>query len=581
MNFSNTEVSKKLREIAAVYTIKGGNLFQIRAYEAASEAVEHATSEVKDLWQEGNLEQIPGLGESLRGYLDELFKTGEVKHWEELKKDISEGLFTLLDIPGIGPKTAWKLTKLGVKDKEDLEKKLANGELTKKGFSEKIAQNIAESLKKDVSKIKSNRMLLPYAYTQAEKIIDYLKNNKEVIKIDALGSLRRMVATVGDLDFAIASEKPQEVVDYITKMPGIVKILDAGDTKVNVILSSGIEADFLITKPSSYGALLQHFTGSKQHNIHLRTVAENIGLSLSEYGVKDLKTGKLRETKTEDEFYGLLKMQVPDPEIREDTGEIELALEHKMPVLVKLSDIKGDLHIHDDYPIEPSHDLGVSSLEGLVAQAKKLNYQYIGISDHSPSVSNHTQEQIVELIRKRSKYIEQYNYSHNSVRVLNLLEVDIQPDGSLSVPREGLELLDFAIASIHSSFNLDKEKMTERILKAFSNPQVKVLGHPTGRLLNQRDSYDADWPKIFEFAAKNNKALEISAFPDRLDLPDILVKIAKSYGVKFVINSDSHEVSQMEMMKFGVSVARRGWAEKKDIVNSWDWTDFCKWFNIK
>lgn len=580
MDFSNAEVAKKLREVAAAYTLKRANLFQIRAYETAADGIEHSTSEVHDLWEEGKLDQLPGIGENLQAHLDELFKTGKVKHWEEVKKGIPQIVFDLLDIPGIGPKTAYKISTFGVKNLVDLQDKLKSNQLIKKGLSSKLAAKIVVGVKQRAA-VKGGRVLLPYAFTQAQKILNYLKENPLVLKADVLGSLRRMVATVGDLDFAVATNEPKKVVEYISLMPGVKRVLGKGETKIDVIISSGLELDFLMAKLQTYGALLQHFSGSKHHNIHLRTLAERKGFSLSEYGMKDIKTGKVQPTATEEELYGLLGMQTPPPELREDSGEIEAALKHELPQLIELKDIKGDLHIHSNFPIEPSHDLGANSVKELVDKAQDLGYEYLGISDHSPSLSNHAPESIINLVEKRKNYIEEINYSQDNIRILNLLEIDILPSGELSVPDEGLKLLDFALAGVHSSHHQPKEQMTKRILKALANPYVKVLTHPTNRLLNERDSSDADWETIFKFAAANKKAMEISAFPNRLDLPDTLVRMAKSFGVKFVIDTDSHEKSQMELMRFGVAVARRGWLTKEDVVNSWDWTKFAKWFNLK
>lgn len=579
MNLSNTQVAKLLREVAAAYQLKGGNLFQIRAYEGAADTIERLTTEVKDLWEAGQLDQIPGVGESLQTYLNELFTTGKVKHWTEIKKGIPGLVFELLDVPGIGPKTALKVSKTGVADLDDLRHWIKTGLLLKKGISEKLVDKIKLGLGQ-LEAVRTGRMLLPIAFIQSRKVLDYLIKNSSIKKADVLGSLRRMAATVGDLDFAVASDHPKDAVEHIINMPGISEVLEKGETQISLSLPSGVRLDFLIVSPKSYGALLQHFTGSKQHNIHLRTIAEKRGLSLSEYGVKDVKSGKVYPTPTEKEFYGLLGIDVPPPELREDTGEIEAALEHNLPKLVRLEDIKGDLHIHDNFEIEPSHDLGVSTIEGLLNKAKEFNYKYLGLSDHSPSISNHTPKQIIELIKDRNQWIEHKISSIKDIRVLKLLEVDILPDGSLSVPNEGLKILDFAIASVHSSFNQSREKMTERILNALANPFVKILGHPTGRMLTKREAYEADWERIFQFAAENNKALEINSFPDRLDLPDHLVRIAKSFKVKFVINTDTHELSSMENMKFGVAVARRGWATPDDIINSWDWTKFAGWFNI-
>lgn len=569
MELSNQRLAKILRNVAAAYTIKkAGNFFQIRAYENVADSIEQSTAEVFDLWIEGKLDQIPGIGPSIKGYLEELFKTGKVKHFEQVQKDIPNVVFDLLDISGVGPKTAEKIADLGVKDLDDLKKKLKSGVLVNKGFSAKLAQNIMQGLRQLSQK--DNRMLLPYAYAQSEKILGYLKKSLFVLKVDSLGSLRRMAATIGDLDFSASSKEPTKVVDYFIKMPGVARILDQGEFKASVVLNSGIRVDLLVGEPDSYGALLQHFTGSKIHNIKLRTYALKKGLSLSEYV----------RTKTEEEFYRLLGMDVPPPEIREDTGEIEAALEHKLPMLVSLKDIKGDLHLHSNFPIEkPSHGIGADSIEDIVKNAEKLGYQYVGISDHSPSF-NLSKDKIKVTIGKRTNSIQQIKLKTKSIRVLNGLEIDILGDGSLSVPDEILATLDYCIAGIHSGHRGEKDIITKRLISALNNPHVDIISHPTNRLLNERDSSEGDWEMIFSLAAKNHKIMEINAFPNRLDLRDDLVRMAKTYGVKFIINTDAHEISQMDNMRFGVSVARRGWATKEDIVNTWDWKKFSKWFKI-
>lgn len=576
--YSNLQVTKLLRSVAAALTIKNGSIFQIRAYESTADAIEHLTSEVKDLWEEDKLDDIPGVGENLKNYLDELFRTGRVKHFEGIKKGIKPSTFEFLDIPGVGPKTALKLTKLGVKSLNDLQERIASGELIKRGFSQKIANRISLGLMEIGSR--TGRMLLPYAAEYAKRIMEYLKKSPDAIAVDPLGSLRRQVATIGDLDFAAASEKPREVVDYFVRMPGVARVVDQGENKATVVLASGLQADLLVGKPESYGAILQHFSGSKHHNIKLRSYALEKGLSLSEYGVKNVKTGKLIPTKTEEELYKLLDMDTPAPEIREDAGEIEEALKHRLPKLVEFKDISGDFHLHSNFPLEPSHDSGVNSIEEIIAQAKQLGYLYVGISDHSPGFTTHGKDQIVRLIEKRTKFIQNLQKKTKSIRVLNGLEIDILSDGFLSVPDEVLEALDYSIAGIHSGHRGTKEFITKRILKALENPYVDVLAHPTGRLLNERDSYEADWEEIFKFAAKNNKLLEINAFPNRLDLRDDLVRMALSFGVKFIINTDSHQVEQMGNMPYGVAVARRGWVTKESVVNSWDWTRVSKWFRL-
>ena len=587
MQTNNAQVAKLLREIAAAYTIKKtGNIFEIRAYENAADSIEHSTSEIKDLWEEGQLDQVPGLGKSLKAYIDELFRTGKVVHFESVRKGVPQVVFQLLDIPGVGPKTAQELAELGIKSLDDLKKKIKSGDLIQRGFSAKIGEKILLGIEElgDVG----NRMLLPYASAQAERILQYLKKSPDVLDAHPLGSLRRQVATVGDLDFSASSKNPQQAIEHFVKMPGVSRIVDKGTAKVTVVLSSGIQADLLVGNSESFGALLQHFTGSKSHNIHLRTLAQTKGLSLSEYGVRKIENNKqetrnkLIASKTEEDFYKLLGMDTPPPEIREDSGEIEAGLAHKLPQLVELKDIKGDLHIHSNFPFpNPSHGPGVDSIEKMIQKAQQLKYGFIGISDHPPGHGVVSKEAMIAAIKKRTKVIQSIKKKTNSIRVLNGLEIDILSDGSLSVPDEALATLDYCIAGIHSGHRGAKGIITKRLLRALANPQVDIISHPTNRLLNDRESSEADWEEIFKFAAKNNKLLEINGYPNRLDLRDDLVRMALSYKVKFIINTDAHAADQMDNMPYGVSVARRGWAEKKDVVSAWDWTDFAKWFSIR
>ncbi|MBI2597005.1 PHP domain-containing protein [Candidatus Daviesbacteria bacterium] len=586
MEISNSRIAKILRDVAASYIIKNiGNIFQVRAYENAADSVEHSTTEVQDLWEEGRLEEIPALGEKIRSYLDELFKTGKVSHFAEIKKDIPEVVFELLDIPGIGPKLAQKIADLGIKSIEDLEIQIKTGSLVQKGFSAKLAQNIMEGLRE--VKNRGKRMLLPYAFVQAEKVVAYLKQSQDVIDVHPLGSLRRMVATVGDLDFSVSSNNNEKVVDYFCKMPGVSRVLDKGSYKATVALKSGIQLDLLVGEPNSYGALLQHFTGSKSHNIKLRELANQMGYSLSEYGVKRVEDGKIIQTKTEDEFYKLLGMRTPLPEIREDTGEIEAALRQAqgklpgLPKLVESKNIKGDLHLHSNFPIKsPSHGPGGDTIEDIVKKARALNYEFVGIADHSPGFSTNSPQEIIKWVKERTNFIRELQKRTKSIRILNGLEIDILGNGSLSIPDEALVYLDYCIAGIHSGHRGTKEIITKRLLNALNNPYVDIVSHPTNRLLNERDSSDADWPQIFQAAAKNNKLLEINAFPNRLDLRDDLVRLALKSGVKLVVNTDAHQIEQMGNMLFGVAQARRGWATAKDIVNTWDWKNFAKWFNM-
>jgi len=575
--FSNKEIAKLFRSISAAYTVKGDDYFKIIAYDKAADSIEHATSELKDLWDDGKLDTVSGLGKSIQSHLDELFRTGKVKHFEEIKKDLPEGMFELLDIGGMGPKSAYKLAKsLKIKNIKDLEVAAKGGKIQAiEGFGQKSEQDILRSIAQYHGR--ENRHLLPLAFSTAQRVLNHLKLIPQCERAEPLGSLRRMVATVGDIDIAVASKNAPKIIKHFTKFREVGRILEAGPKTSSVILKNGIQIDLMVQPLEAFGALLQHFTGSKNHNIHLRELALKKHLSLSEYGIK--VKGVLKKFPTEEDFYQFLGMDWIPPELREDTGEIEAASSHKLPHLVKLNDIKGDIHLHSDFPIEPSHDPGANSFEEIIAKAKTLDYEYIGLSGHSPGYSTHSRQQIIELIKKRTDAIEKLRSKHQEIKLLNLLEIDILANGALSVPDEGLKILNGAIAGVHSSHRQDRKTMTKRILTACQSPYVQVISHPTGRKLQEREAYEVDWREVFEECLKTKTMLEVNAWPNRLDLPDVLVREAIKVGTKLIINTDSHEVSQMDNMRFGVAVARRGWASAKDIVNTLPWLEFKKWFS--
>ncbi len=585
-DFSNQEISQLFENVAAALELKKANRFRLIAYQNASAAAEHATSSIKDLWQEGKLDDIPGFGQTIQEHLNELFTTGKVKHFEEVLRGINPSVFAFLSLPSVGPKTAEKLASAGIKDVDDLSKKLISGKLDSV-LSEKLRENLKLAVQQYTSKKdKPSRMLLPFAAAIADDIMEYMRKSDAVIGIDPLGSLRRRVATIGDLDFSVASTKPQEVINHFIKMPEIAKVVDQGEAKSSAVLKTGVRVDLMVVSPDMYGSLLQHFTGSKMHNIHLRKYAKSKGLSLSEKGIKQVEPeGQMSLTvpikaKTEQAFYKSLKMDWMPPEIREDTGEIEAAINHKIPTLVELKDIRGDLHIHSSYPVEPSHDLGADSMQALIKHAKDLGYEYINLTDHNPALSTHSTDKIISLIEIRTNYIEQLN-SSSKLKLLNSLEIDILPSGELAIPEKAIKMLDLPICGIHSKHNQPKDEITKRLTIALENPYLKILVHPTNRLLNQRDESQIDWDVIFDVIKKNNKVLEINAYPDRLDLTDALVREAVNRGIKMVIDTDSHAVKHMDNMQYGVDVARRGWATKADIINTYSWPDFKKFFGIK
>lgn len=585
---TNQELSKLLRNVAAAYTIKNEQKFrfQIIAYLNAAEIINGLTKEVSDYYKENKLSEIPGIGPTLRLRLEELFEKGEVSHFKWALRSIPEAVFPLLDVPTFGPKKAYKLTKEFKLNNsntvlDDLEKIAKSGKIAPlKGFGEKSQEDILQAInefRQGAGKI--SRMTLPYAQEIADKLVDYMKQSKDVTRVEPLGSLRRQVETVGDIDLAVASNNPKEVLNHFVSYPYVERIIEKGEVSASILTSGGKQIDLLIQPPESFGSLLQHFTGSKNHNVHLREYALKKGMSLSEYGIKHLRVSgqPLKKYSSEENFYQAIGLPWIPPEIREDKGEIELAAKNDLPKLVTLADIKGDLHLHSNYPIEPSHDLGKNSFIEIIDKAVALKYEYVGFSEHNPSISGHSPEKIYEIIKKRNEEIEQIKSNTKNLRIFKLLETDILPNGNLAIDDKTIGLLDATIVSIHSIFNMHKENMTKRVLSGLSHKKAKILAHPTGRMLNDRPGYDLDWEQIFNFCKTHDKALEINSWPDRLDLPDSLVKLAVEAGVKMIINTDSHVAEQMTLMRYGVSVARRGFATKNDILNTLSYNNFLDW----
>ncbi|MEK9143463.1 MAG: DNA polymerase/3'-5' exonuclease PolX [Patescibacteria group bacterium] len=582
---TNLELAQLLRKMAAAYQILDENRFKIIAYERAADSIEHLTSEVKDLWDDGKLDEIPGIGQQIAKHIDELFRTGHITHFDAVMKRVPPAVFPLLLIPGIGPKKAYKLvTELDIDGKEEAVRLLAEAARAHRiapldGFGEKSEADILAAIETyNKGEIKENRMELPLADSIAQEVIVYIKKlgSQVIEKIDVLGSLRRQVATIGDIDIAVATQKPDTVIARFVTYPH-QKLIEQGPTGASLLLHNGRQVDLRVQNPPSYGAMLQYFTGSKNHNIKLRSYGLTKGKSLNEYGIKDVKTGKMRSFGTEEEFYKELDLPWIAPELREDKGEIEASAAGKLPQLLTRADIKGDLHIHTNYNLETSHDLGTDPLSAYLDRAAGLGYKYIGISDHNPSVTKHTASQIVEIMKRRKDYYDRQTQGKN-VHVFVMCEVDIQPDGKLALPDSAFDFVDAVIVSIHSSFTQTRKEMTARVIAALiAHPKVRIFGHPTGRLLTKREGVELDWKEVFAVCKERNIALEINAYPQRLDLPDSIVYDARKEGLKFCINTDSHATSQMDMMRYGVSVARRGWCEKRDIVNALEYNEFRSW----
>ncbi|WP_456459660.1 DNA polymerase/3'-5' exonuclease PolX [Desulfurobacterium sp.] len=552
----NKELARIFDEWADILEFKGDNPYHIRAYRNAARIINDLSEDIEELAKEGKLSSLPGIGKRLQAKILEFLKTGKIEEFEKLKTEVPDTIFTLLDIPGVGPKTVKLLyEKLGVRSLEDLKRAIEQGKLyTLPGFREKKVQKIRKGI--ELLEKSHGRILLGVAVFIVDRIVEQLKSQAFVEHISVAGSTRRMKETVGDIDI-LATGKNLEIIEAFVSLPNVKEILWKGTKKATIIVEEGEQVDLRVTEPDCFGAALQYFTGSRAHNIHLRTICVKNGLKLNEYG---LFRGEERIAgKTEEEIYSALGMDTPPPEIREDTGEIEAAFEHKLPDLVELSEIKGDLHVHSNWSD------GASKIEDLIDEALKRGYKYIAITDHSKSLKIASGLSEEDLMR-RNYEIDRWNEKLNGKLVLlKGTEVDILPDGRLDYDDEVLKTLDFVVASVHSRFNEDN---TERILKAIENPYVNVIGHPTGRVIGAREAYPLDLEKIFKTAAETGTALEINCYYNRLDLKDSNCRLAKRFGVKFSLGTDAHHRDHMWMMKLGVGTARRGWVEKKDVINT-------------
>ncbi len=577
---SNAAIARLLREVAAAYEVKKENRFKIRAYDAAADSVEHATSEVKDLWEEGRLGELPGVGESISSHLDEYFRTGHVKHFEDVKKGLPSGMFAIFGLEGVGPKRAYRLAKeLKVETLEDLHQAVREEKIERlEGFGRRSQELILKAI--EGREQHKERILLPVAFSIAERLIEQILLLPGVVRADPLGSLRRMVSTVGDIDIGVATTKPQEVVKEFTSLPDVGRVVGAGEAKATVVLKTGRQVDIRVHDPKSYGALLQYFTGSKAHNIHTRKIANSRGLSLSEYGIAKFaggeKVGKPLPVETEEELYQLLGLPWIPPELREDTGEIEAAQNGQLPDLVEVEDVLGETHVHT------THSDGEETTASMIEESIRLGRKYVGISDHAPSVLTRGLSQAKKEVLKCKREIEELRKRYQGkIEIFFGAEVNVDAQARMALPDELLALYEYTIGSIHTSFDQPKELTTKRLLTALENPYVNVLGHPTGRLLGEREAYEVDWETIFAAAERHNKILEINSYPSRLDLPDDLVRTARRRGIRFAIATDAHRHEHLRNLRFGVAVARRGWCEKSDIINANEADQFAKLINVR
>jgi DNA polymerase (family 10) len=565
--FSNKEIIQILKEVVAAMEVKGDSFFKIRAYHTAILSIENLSQSVFELWENKRLGEIPGVGQALIDHVGDLFTKGEVVEFNKKKAGLPDGMFELIGLRKVGAKTAYKLaSQFQLKHRETaLEevKKLAEAHKIREldGFSEKSEANILDAIENlKMNKSEKKRTLLANAEKVVERVREYMLSNEGVEYCEAMGSFRRRAPTIGDLVFAVASESIDETISYFLKFPEVKEILSQGDKKASVVLNNDLQVDLRVIQKKELGSMLQYFTGNMQHNVLLRQYALQNSMSLSEYVIKHNE--KLEEFAHEEDFYKRLGLQYIVPELRHGKNEIELAKKNELPKLVKLEDIKGDLHTHTTFSD------GENTIEEMVNKAREKGYEYIGISDHAPSVVSRGDDEVRRLIEKRREEIDELNKKYSDIKILFGMEVNILADNSLGLPDEMLKMLDYAIASIHTSFEMDRDKMTERVLSALSNPYIKIWGHPSGRLLNEREGIEINWTKIFEFAAENKKIIEINAQPQRLDLADDLVYEAIKAGVTVIINTDSHNSQSLDMMKYGIDVARRGFCEKHHILNT-------------
>ncbi len=558
---TNKEIARILQELADLMEINGENRYKIRAYNNAGRKIMSIADDIDKLVKEDRLQEIRGIGKGIAATIKEISQYGYSHRLEELKTELPAGVLELVKIPGLGPKRAHKLFyNLGINDIDGFKKALQKHKVRNlAGFGPKTEEKLLNALKNYEQY--RGIIFISEARKYAEKIIEYMRKEKDIDKIEVTGSTRRMKETIGDIDILIASDKPDRVNEIINSFDNIKEIIAQGKTKTSIRIETGLQVDFRIVKNEQFPAALQYFTGSKEHNVVLRQMAKKQGYKLSEYGLFKEGNVKSKELNSEKEIYNILGMKYIIPELRENRGEIEAACNDRLPHSVNLSDIKGDLHMHTRFSD------GAYTIEDMVQAARARNYSYIAITDHSQSLRVAHGMKVTELKKQMAK-IDKIQSGYNDINIIKGIEVDILADGSLDYNDELLSSLELVIASIHTAFNQSEEKITDRIIKAMQNPNVDIIAHPQGRILGRRKAYRVNMEKVINIAAKTNTCLEINASPYRLDLDDNMVKKAGEKGVKIAINTDAHHIDEFDDMPLGVGVARRGWLEKGDIINT-------------
>jgi DNA polymerase (family X) len=564
---SNADVAAALAEIADLLEIKGGDRFRFLAYRRAADAIEGFAAPVAEM-KEAQLVAINGVGKGMAARVKEFTDTGRMKALDDLRAQVPVGLRQMTLLPGLGPKRAMQLfQEIGVSTLDELKDAASSGRITAvKGFGKRFEEEVLAALERGVST--EQRLLIAHALPAAQELLRQLDECDAVIASAYAGSLRRMKETIGDIDLLASSERPSEVMDAFRSLRGVVSSKADGATKSSIVTASGLQVDLRVVEPVAFGAALQYFTGSQAHNVNLRARAVRMKLKLSEYGLFRVDTDERIVSETEEEVYEALGMQWIPPTMREDRGEIEAAIAGELPDVVTLGDIRGDLQSHSTYSD------GKLTVREMALGAKAKGYEYYAVTDHGPRLTymNNLGPREIEAQRAEVRAIDEEMGA--TFHVLHGVELNMGKDGSLDYDDDVLEGFDWCVASLHSDFKMSRRDQTKRFLRAISNPHVHVIGHPSGRRLDRREGVDFDVEAVAKAAAKHSVALEINAHPYRLDLRDEHIRLAREYGVKFVISTDAHSIGEFDNMHFGVGMAQRGWAEKEHIVNTWPWKRF-------
>jgi len=569
---NNRQVAEMLEKIGQILEVRGENPFKARAYYNAARTIDGLGEDINKIVADGELGELPGFGEALTEKVTQLVKTGHMDYYDEIMEGLPDGILTLLDIPDVGPKKARLFyDKLGIKSIDELEKAAREGKLAKlEGMGEKSEQKILQGIEQHKSH--KGRWLLSDALPLAERILKEVESVKGVKRASLAGSIRRRRETIGDIDVLVSAKDGPAVVAAFTKLEGIERVLSSGDTKGSAVFEPGIQVDCRVVPDDSYAAAQHYFTGSKEHNVHMRAIAKDKGWKLNEYGL--FAGEKALAAPDEKALYAHFKMDYIPPELREDMGEIEAAAKHALPDLVTGDGFKGAFHVHSN------HTDGSMSIEKLVEELKNRGYSYFVLADHSKAVvvANGLDD---ERMKKEWEEVKAVQKKAGKFTIFRSAEIDIKKDGSLDFSEETLKGFDCRICAVHSSFSMPMVEMTKRILKAVEGPWCDILAHPSGRLLLEREPYQVDVEEILKSCAKHKVAVEINAQPSRLDLDWRFIKTGKELGVTFVIGLDAHRPIDFDFEEFGVAIARKGWLETKDVLNTRTAAQFRKWLDAR